>query len=204
MIALRPARSTDAGKLGEMITRAVAAHDWKPVLHTGAEDIAHAGRLIDRGWVTVAVDADDRVAGFLAREGGYIHALFVAPQAQGKGAGTALIAQAKRDCDRLELWTFQANRGARRFYEREGFAEAERSDGARNEEGLPDIRFTWAAGQDAVRDTAPGEAGAGNAAAGPDAAPSDPAGDPADRAPTPAASSATAPSGPAGATETPE
>ena len=33
--------------------------------------------------------------------------------------------------------------GAQRFYLREGFAETARTDGARNEEGLPDIAYEW-------------------------------------------------------------
>ena len=56
-----------------------------------------------------------------------------------------LLNNAKTECDRLELWTFQANIGAQRFYMRHGFTEAERTNGAGNEEGLPDIRYVWAA-----------------------------------------------------------
>ncbi|WGW03689.1 GNAT family N-acetyltransferase [Tropicibacter oceani] len=141
---LRPARSTDAGKLGAMMSEAVAGFDWKPMLHSGAEDIAHAGKLIDRGWVTVAAQ-DRTLLGFIARDDEYVHALHVAANAQGGGVGKALIDHAKAQCRRLELWTFAANTGAQRFYEREGFAVLERTDGASNEEGLPDIRYRWPA-----------------------------------------------------------
>jgi putative acetyltransferase len=44
--------------------------------------------------------------------------------------------------DRLSLWTFQANEGARRFYAREGFAEVRMTEGD-NEEGLPDVLLEW-------------------------------------------------------------
>lgn len=44
----------------------------------------------------------------------------------------------------LRLWTFVSNQGAQRFYQRHGFQEAERTDGARNEEGAPDIQYQWA------------------------------------------------------------
>ncbi len=144
-LLLRPARSTDAGSLGGMITRAVEAHDWKPVLHSGAEDIAHAGTMIERGWVTVAEDRAGAVLGFLAREGSYVHALFVAPGAQGRGVGRALLEDAQRGASRLELWTFVANARARRFYERAGFAVTRRGDGSANEEGLPDLFYVWEA-----------------------------------------------------------
>ena len=54
MTRLRPARSTDAGAVGAILSEFAATTEWMPKLHTGAEDIAHAGALIDRGWVTVA------------------------------------------------------------------------------------------------------------------------------------------------------
>lgn len=141
-IRIRPARSTDAGKLGVMITEAVAAKAWKPELHTGAEDIAHAGRLIDRGWVSVAVLADV-VAGFVALDESYVHSLFVSNSAQSQGVGKALLDHAKRGKKHLELWTFQANKGGRKFYRREGFKEIQKTDGSDNDEGLPDVRYRW-------------------------------------------------------------
>ena len=140
-VHLRAARSTDAGKLGQMITDAVAAKPWKPRLHTGAEDIAHAGTMIDRGWVTVAEKGE--VLGFVARDAAFIHALFIRQDTRGQGIGKALIDGAKEQSDLLELWTFVETRGARRFYKREGFTEIERGDGSTNEEGLPDVHFRW-------------------------------------------------------------
>ncbi|WP_417719619.1 GNAT family N-acetyltransferase [Salipiger sp.] len=143
---LRPARSTDAGKLGAMISEAVAERPWKPRLHSGAEDIAHVGRMIERGWVTVAEDGDSPApVGFIARERDYIHALFITPRAQRAGVGRALIEAAQEQCDRLELWTFAANKGALRFYDRAGFDIIGRGDGSGNEEGLPEVRFCWTA-----------------------------------------------------------
>ncbi|MBB4373583.1 GNAT superfamily N-acetyltransferase [Bradyrhizobium sp. cir1] len=65
------------------------------------------------------------------------------PVAQGRGVGTELLDIAKRACDRLELWTFQRNALARRFYETRGFALVEQTDGARNEEKEPDVRYLW-------------------------------------------------------------
>jgi GNAT superfamily N-acetyltransferase len=124
-----------------MITEAVATRQWKPRLHSGAQDIAHVGTLIDRDWVTVA-ETDGLPRGFLAREAGYVHALFVAGHSQGRGLGSALLREAMRHCPKLELWTFQRNTGAHRFYLRHGFAEVARTEGD-NEEGLPDIRFLW-------------------------------------------------------------
>ena len=128
---IRAARSTDAGKLGAMISGALAANTWKPKLHSEAEDIAHMGDLIARGWVRVCVSAGE-VAGFLAREDERIQSLYVRDTSQNMGIGTFLLNETQGLMTRLELWTFQANKGARRFYERHGFEELERTDGAGN------------------------------------------------------------------------
>lgn len=149
-VILRPARSTDAGKTGEILHRFACETSWMPSLHTGAETIAFCGVMIDRGWVTVA-EADGAVLGFLARDEGEICSLYVASEACGRGIGKRLLEAAKGQVGagchsgRLSLWTFQANEGARRFYQREGFAEVQRSDGSRNEERLPDIEYVWRA-----------------------------------------------------------
>ena len=58
--------------------------------------------------------------------------------------------RAKDRSDRLELWCFQRNEAARRFYAREGFAEVEWTEGADNDEGLPDVRLVWQASREAA------------------------------------------------------
>ena len=141
-LTLRPARSTDAGKLGTILSEAIAAQSWMPQLHTGAEDIAHMGDLIDRGWITVC-ESGGALTGFIALDGPRIQSLYVLGSAQNAGIGRALLDWAKTDRARLELWTFQANEAAQRFYLANGFEEAQRTDGAGNEEGLPDVRYIW-------------------------------------------------------------
>lgn len=143
-LILRHARSTDAGKAGDILHRFESETDWMPMLHTGAEAIAFCGRMIDRGWMIVAAE-DGQVCGFLARDGAEICSLYIAPEAQGRGIGKVLLDAAKAVAPHLTLWTFQANEGAQRFYLREGFAETGRSDGSRNDEGLPDITYEWRA-----------------------------------------------------------
>ncbi|MGA7264063.1 MAG: GNAT family N-acetyltransferase, partial [Stellaceae bacterium] len=59
------------------------------------------------------------------------------------GAGTQLVDAAKATgIGALELWCFQANQRARRFYAR-GFHAIRFTDGAQNEERMPDIRYRW-------------------------------------------------------------
>ncbi|MGJ8556472.1 MAG: GNAT family N-acetyltransferase [Sulfitobacter geojensis] len=142
MIALRAARSTDAGKVGAILSEFVATTEWMPQLHTGAEDIAHAGAMVARGWVTVA-EVDGDVVGFAACNGVDLDALYVSRAQRGQGVGTALLQHLKQEHAMLKLWTFQANRPAQDFYVKHGFIEQERTDGASTDEGLPDIRYQW-------------------------------------------------------------
>ena len=141
---LRPAQPTDAGRTGWILHRFARDTPWMPQLYSEAEAISFCGVMIDRGWVTVAKEAG-RVTGFLARDGAEICSLYLAPGCCGQGQGLALLQHAKSQQSRLWLQAFAANDGAQRFYLREGFVEVGRSDGSRNDEGLPDIRFEWRA-----------------------------------------------------------
>jgi len=74
---------------------------------------------------------------------GWIDHLHVEPGWTGQGLGSLLVAFAKERCPAsLELWTFQSNAGARRFYESHGFAVVETTDGD-NEEEAPDVHYRW-------------------------------------------------------------
>ncbi|MZD06742.1 GNAT family N-acetyltransferase [Streptomyces sp. SID5785] len=92
----------------------------------------------------VAVGEDGAVAGLLVLDGDELDQLYVDPDRQGRGLGGRLLALAKeRRPAGLDLWTFQVNAGARRFYERHGFRAVEETDGSRNEEREPDVRYAW-------------------------------------------------------------
>jgi len=65
---------------------------------------------------------DGAVAGFLDLVGSHVSNLFVDPQHQGQGIGTALMAEAeRRAAGDLTLSVFTVNPDARRLYERLGF-----------------------------------------------------------------------------------
>lgn len=141
-VILRPARSTDAGATGTILHGFTRENDWMPKLHSCAETIAFCGYMIDQGWMTVA-DTGGKVVGFLALKGSEIHSLYLAAPARGQGIGQQLLDFAKSRHAELSLFAFQANKAACRFYEQNGFVEVARSDGADNDENLPDIKFTW-------------------------------------------------------------
>jgi putative acetyltransferase len=74
---------------------------------------------------------------------GWVDQLYVDPQWTGRGLGSALIGLAKElRPERLDLWTFQSNIAARRFYERHGFVAIDVTDGE-NEERAPDVHYRW-------------------------------------------------------------
>ncbi|WP_235883395.1 GNAT family N-acetyltransferase [Saccharopolyspora elongata] len=92
-------------------------------------------------WVAVAAGS---VVGLLVLDGAELDQLYLEPSWRGRGLGDRFADLAKRRRPGgLDLWTFQVNAPAQRFYERHGFVEVERTDGRRNEEREPDIRYAW-------------------------------------------------------------
>jgi GNAT superfamily N-acetyltransferase len=93
----------------------------------------------------VAEEGGGRVVGLMVLDGGELAQLYLEPGVRGCGIGDRFVALAKELRPRgLQLWTFQVNGPARRFYERHGFVAAEFTDGSRNEEREPDVRYVWA------------------------------------------------------------
>ena len=92
----------------------------------------------------VAEDRSATVVGILVLDGQGLDQLYVEPTLTGHGIGAGLVEVAKRERPQgLQLWTFESNTGAQRFYERLGFVEQRRTDGRDNEEGAPDVLYLW-------------------------------------------------------------
>jgi GNAT superfamily N-acetyltransferase len=141
-----PLRSAQPGDAPSVTRIFQAARDhslaFLPRLHTDAEDHAFFAKVVAGGGVTV-VEADGAVVAFLALDGDAIDHLYVHPDHHRKGHGSALLAHAKAQREQLELWVFQRNHGAIAFYSAHGFAIADSTDGAGNEEHEPDHRMRW-------------------------------------------------------------
>ncbi len=102
-----------------------------------------AGRVAEE---EVWLAGSEGVEGFIRLGDGPVEALYVLPEAHGRGIGSALLRHAQAlHPDGLSLWVFATNAPAIAFYARHGFTEAERTDGAGNEEGAPDVRMVWRA-----------------------------------------------------------
>ena len=83
------------------------------------------------------------LVGIIAFREGRVDQLYVLPASQGRGFGRALLQITKNRSRKLSLWTFQHNRNARRFYERQGFTVVKETDGSSNEEKEPDALYSW-------------------------------------------------------------
>ncbi|TIS85587.1 MAG: GNAT family N-acetyltransferase, partial [Mesorhizobium sp.] len=79
--------------------------------------------------------------GFIAVIGDWVEQLYLDPASTGQGIGSRLLMDATAALPQVKLHCFQANTGARRFYERHGFQAKAFGDGTTNEEGLPDILY---------------------------------------------------------------
>jgi len=81
--------------------------------------------------------------GIIAFRQEWIDQLYVLPDFHGRGVGTALLQVARSSHSRLQLWTFQRNNAARRFYEARGFVAIRQTDGAAIHEKEPDVLYLW-------------------------------------------------------------
>jgi RimJ/RimL family protein N-acetyltransferase len=150
-MALRAARTADAPAVAALY---LASHrhwlPYAPLAHDDAD--VHrwfAEHCLPAGGVCLAIDEDERLLGFVAAsvdpagEGAWIDHLYLQQPAEvGGGLGSLLLQHALRGLQRpVRLYTFAANEGARRFYERAGFVAEAFGDGSGNEEGRPDVRY---------------------------------------------------------------
>ena len=93
----------------------------------------------------LVAEADGAPVGFVAMaHGNFVEHLYIHPDHQRRGIGSALLERAKeRMPDGFRLWTFQQNTAARSFYERHGLHAIELTDGGGNEERTPDVLYEW-------------------------------------------------------------
>ena len=141
---LRRAAASDADEIANVYYASFRLLSFLPMLHTIEEYRWFVSDVtLKECEVTVAEEKSGIVA-FLARRGEEVRLLYTRPDRIGMGAGTQLIDAAKASgIGALELWCFQANERARRFYEARGFHAIRFTDGGDNEERMPDVRYRW-------------------------------------------------------------
>jgi len=146
---IRAATIDDADRVASLYISCRKRHvSCAPLAHS-EEEIRHWIRhlLIPRQRVLVVEELGAiraMMALSISADGGWIDQLYVDPDLTGRGYGAALVARAKQELPSpIRLHTFQANHGARRFYEREGFVAVSFSNGETNEERCPDVLYAW-------------------------------------------------------------
>ena len=145
-LALRPATVDDLPAVAELhlAARHGAGGAFPPPVHPDDE-----ARAWVAGWDLTAYDVwvaehGGEPAGYARWTATWLDDLYVRPEAQGRGVGSALfdLVTARR-AGGFCLWVFESNQPAREFYRHRGCLELERTDGTANEERAPDIRVAW-------------------------------------------------------------
>ena len=143
-LSYRTAVAGDADAIAEVFSQSRRLLAFLPELHTVAEDRQFIANVVLKECDVTVVECRQRIVSFLARDDQEIRLLHTHPEFIGQGAGALLLDAAKQaGVPALELWCFQANTSARRFYERHGFRPVKFTDGEGNEEKMPDIRYRW-------------------------------------------------------------
>jgi GNAT superfamily N-acetyltransferase len=144
-VTLRRADAGDGDALGDVWLSAwYATFDFPPSHPDTDVRTWLKSEMLPAHEVWVATDPDGAVVGFLALSDAMVDHLYIAPAWIGRGVGTDLLALAKaRRPEGLDLYCFQVNGRARRFYESRGFSVIAEGDGSNNEEHQPDLRYAW-------------------------------------------------------------
>jgi ribosomal protein S18 acetylase RimI-like enzyme len=139
---IRRATPDDAPTISELFVRARDEMTYLPRIPDEVRPLL-GGLFLERTELWVA-EEEGRVVGFTGVSGSELTHLYTDPSAQNLGVGRALLDHVKSlRPERLELWVFQKNEAARRFYERHGFELVRLTDGAGNMEHEPDALYEW-------------------------------------------------------------
>ncbi len=120
-----------------------AAMPFMRGLHTVEEDRAFFRERVFPACKVWVAERDGVLVGMCALRPGWLDHLYVHPAHHGRGIGTALLRKALESNDTLQLWVFQSNVNAIRFYERHYFELVRKTDGRHNEERQPDALYRF-------------------------------------------------------------
>jgi ribosomal protein S18 acetylase RimI-like enzyme len=139
-IEIMEATRGDASAIADIHLTARASYLAR--LHTHEETRGWFARIVgDRPSAWWVARQGGRVVGHVLIDGEHLDHLYVHPEAQGCGIGSALLRKARSlSPRRVALVTFQRNASARAFYEKHGFRPLRFTDGE-NEEGEPDVHY---------------------------------------------------------------
>lgn len=141
---LRRATLDDAGAIARLHRHTVRTSlAFLPELHSPEDDLWFFRERLMVECETWVAEIDGVIAGYTAFKPEWLMHLYVHPDRQGAGVGAALHDKALQDGAPRQLWAFQQNTRARRFYEARGWRLVKLTDGAENEEKMPDALYAW-------------------------------------------------------------
>jgi putative acetyltransferase len=142
---IRRATPEDAPALADIHVRARSeSMSYLPDTHSPEEVLAWIKEVMPQHEEVWVAEDEGRVIGFFALSDDLLYHLYVYPELQGQGAGSALFDVVKElRPDGFRLWVFQRNTQAREFYEHRGMRVVELTDGSGNEERAPDALYEW-------------------------------------------------------------
>lgn len=144
-VTIRRARAADSDGVADvwLRSREASVPAIPPPVHSDAEVREWFRRVVLPTREVWVARSGGEIVALLVMDGDWVDQLYVAPGFTGHGIGSQLVETAKAARPGgLQLWTFQSNASARRFYERHGFTAREVTAGD-NEEGAPDVRYVW-------------------------------------------------------------
>lgn len=147
MVTIRTGVAGDAERIAQILIDVRSAFmPYAPLAHSPDEVRSWVAESLVPSGGTVVAESNGAIVGVMATEReascSWITQMAVNPLHVGSGIGSLLLQHAFRACALpIRLYTFQANAGARRFYERHGFRVVRLSDGATNEERCPDVLY---------------------------------------------------------------
>jgi ribosomal protein S18 acetylase RimI-like enzyme len=143
---IRRATPADAEKLAELFwrVRQESVPGIPMIVHPRESLLPFVREVLLREFEVWVAELGEELIGFLAvMAPDQLGHLYIAREHTGRGLGSRLLELAKERLPAgIQLYTFQANTGALRFYERAGFVPVAWSEGD-NEEGAPDVRLEW-------------------------------------------------------------
>lgn len=140
----RQALANEAGTVAEIARKSRAAFlPYLPELHSPDDGKTYfQNRVLPECDVWVA-EENHALVGFCAFKKGWVDHLYLLPTHVGRSLGETLLNKAKERNMYLQLWVFLQNHRAISFYERNGFKMVHETDGAANEEKIPDALYEW-------------------------------------------------------------
>ncbi|WP_420407111.1 GNAT family N-acetyltransferase [Hoeflea sp.] len=146
MTSVRPATASDLPACAGIINDYIDATPWLPrtITREALEELFTPALLESR--IVLVADNDNAIAGYasLDDKAGFLHALYLRPEARRRGVGKALLDATKAARPRgFELTVFEPNTDALRFYLREGLIEVPEGRETDTEENVPTLLMRW-------------------------------------------------------------